>query len=161
MRWHFGKGGVWGGIVRWHGRTDARVVKCQGGRFPVLFEGGERRVRPRFHLFVSYASQQNEGAWCVQDIFAWPHGWKDSPSLDLTQAVRNVTGCVSVWISWSQTDLRWKLVTCGRPVYLVVAEFSNCVLWPITIWLMVILWVIMLWFHSWRVDAILGCGYGI
>ena len=62
MRWHFGKGGVWGGIVRWHGRTDARVVKCQGGRFPVLFKGGERRVRPRFHLFVSYASQQNEGA---------------------------------------------------------------------------------------------------
>ena len=56
---------------------------------------------------------------------------------------------------------RYKLVTCVRSVYQVVAEFSTFVLWPLTIWLMVILWVIMLWFHSWGIDAILGYGYGI
>ena len=83
----------------------------------------------------------------VFKIFLRCRGWKDFPSLDLTQAVRNVTGCGSVWISRSQNDLRWELVTCGRPVHLVVAEFSTYVLWPLTIWLMVILWVIMLWFH--------------
>ena len=27
----------------------------------------------------------------------------------------------------------WLLVTCGSPVYLVVAEFSTCVLWPLMI----------------------------
>ena len=36
-------------------------------------------MRPRFHLFVSNANQQNEGAGCVQDIFAWPQGQKVSP----------------------------------------------------------------------------------
>ena len=50
------------GIVRWHSRKDGRVVKWQGGRFPVLFKGGGRRVTPSFHLFVSDANQQNEGA---------------------------------------------------------------------------------------------------
>ena len=29
----------------------------------------------------------------------------------------------------------------------MVAEFSTYVLWPLTIWLMVVLWVVMLWFH--------------
>ena len=37
--------------------------------------------------------------------------------------------------------LRLKLVICGSPVYLMVAEFSNCILWPLTIGLMVILLV--------------------
>ena len=75
------------------------VVRWQGGRFPVLFKGGGRRLRPRFHLFVSDANQQNEVV-CVQDIFAWLQGWKDSSSLDLqTQTVRNVAGCGSVWNS--------------------------------------------------------------
>ena len=46
--------------MRWHSGTDARVVKWQGERFSVLFKGGRRRVRPRFHLFVSVANQQNE-----------------------------------------------------------------------------------------------------
>ena len=39
------------------------------GRFPVLFKGGGRRVRLRFHLFVSDANQRDEGG-CVQDILA-------------------------------------------------------------------------------------------
>ena len=84
-------------------------------------------------------------------------------SVDLTQAVRNVAGCGSVWNLWSQTDLRWKLcilrwklVTCGSPVYLLVAEFSTCVLWSLSIGLTLILLVIMVWFHLWGVDAILG-----
>ena len=49
-----------GGVVRWYSGKDGRVVKWQGGRFPVLFKGGGRRVRPRFHLLVSDANQQNE-----------------------------------------------------------------------------------------------------
>ena len=36
--------------------------RWQGRRFPVLFTGRGRRVRPRFHLFVSDANQRNEGA---------------------------------------------------------------------------------------------------
>ena len=67
------------GIERWHGKKDGRVARCQGGRFAVLFKGGRRRVRPRFHLFVSDANQQNERAWCVQDILARLQEWKDSP----------------------------------------------------------------------------------
>ena len=67
------------GIERWHGKKDGRVARCQGGRFAVLFKCGRRRVRPRFHLFVSDANQQNERAWCVQDILAWLQEWKDSP----------------------------------------------------------------------------------
>ena len=51
MSWKFGKDEGGGGLVRW-----------QGGRFPVLFNSGGRRVRPRFHLFVSDANQRNEGA---------------------------------------------------------------------------------------------------
>ena len=51
----------------------------QGGRFLVLFEGGRRRVGPRFHLFFSNVNQRNEGAGCVQDFLALPQGWKDSP----------------------------------------------------------------------------------
>ena len=37
-------------------------MRWQGGRFLVSFKGGECKVRPRFHLFVSDANQQNEGA---------------------------------------------------------------------------------------------------
>ena len=89
-------------------------------------------------------------------------------SVDLTQTVRNVAGCGSVWNSWLQTDLRWKLcilrwqlVTCGSPVYLVVVEFSTCVLWSLSVGLTLILLVIMVWFHSWGIDAILGNRYRI
>ena len=76
VRWQFGKGGR---VVRWQGRKDGRVVRWQGGRFLVSFKGEGCRVRLRFHLFVSDVNQQNEGAGCVQDIFAWPQEWKDSP----------------------------------------------------------------------------------
>ena len=58
----FGKNGRRGGVVRWQGRKEGRVVRWQGGRFPVLFKTGGRRVRPRFHLFISDANQRNEGA---------------------------------------------------------------------------------------------------
>ena len=53
------KGGRGG--VKLQGEKDGRVARWQGGRFPVLFKDGGRRVRPRFHLFVSDANQQNEG----------------------------------------------------------------------------------------------------
>ena len=45
----------------------------------VLFEGEGRRMSPTFHLFISDVNQGNEGPGCVQDILAWPHGWRDSP----------------------------------------------------------------------------------
>ena len=38
---------------RWQGGKDGRVVKWQGKRFLVLFEGGGHRGSSRFHLFVS------------------------------------------------------------------------------------------------------------
>ena len=87
VRWQGGKGGI---TVRWHCRRDGkvvrwqfgkggRVVRWQGGRFLVSFKGEGCRVRLRFHLFVSDVNQQNEGAGCVQDIFAWSQEWKDSP----------------------------------------------------------------------------------
>ena len=75
VRWQVGKGGR---VVRWQGGKRERVVKWQGGRFLVLLEGGGRRVSPRFNLFVSDVNQRNE-AECVQDILAWPQGWKYSP----------------------------------------------------------------------------------
>ena len=49
-----------GGVVRWHSGTGARAVKWQGERLSVLFKCGRRRVRPRFHLFISDPNQQNE-----------------------------------------------------------------------------------------------------
>ena len=57
-------------MVRWQGGKGETVVMSQGGTLLVLFKCGGHRVRPRFHLFVSNANQQNEGAGCVQDIFA-------------------------------------------------------------------------------------------
>ena len=36
-------------------------MKWEGGRFLVLFKGGENRVSPRFCLFVSDVNQGNEG----------------------------------------------------------------------------------------------------
>ena len=36
-------------------------------------------MSPRFHLFVSYVNQGNEGVGWVQDLLAWLQGWKDSP----------------------------------------------------------------------------------
>ena len=56
--------------MRWQGGKYERIVRWQGGRFPVLFKGEGRRVRLRFHFFVSDANQRNEGEGCVQDILA-------------------------------------------------------------------------------------------
>ena len=52
-------------------------MKWQGERFLVVFNGGECRVTPRFHLFVSDADQLNDGAGWVQDDFAWPQILKE------------------------------------------------------------------------------------
>ena len=58
----------------------------------------------------------------------------------------------------------WLLVTCVCPVCLV-DEFSPCVLWPLIIELMLVLltffWMVIMVLLLWRVDAILGNGYGI
>ena len=65
--------------MRWQGREDGRVARWQGGRSLVLFNGGGRRVRPIFHLFVSHANHRNEEPGFVQDSFAWLQERKDSP----------------------------------------------------------------------------------
>ena len=68
VSWQVGKGGR---LVRWQGGNNGRVVRWQGGRFLISFEGGKRKVSPRFHVFVSGVNQQNEEAGCLQDILAW------------------------------------------------------------------------------------------
>ena len=45
----------------WQGGKGGRVVRCEGGRFLVLFKDGEHWVSPRFYLFVSNVNQGNEG----------------------------------------------------------------------------------------------------
>ena len=47
-----------GGVVTWQGKKDGRVMRWQGGSFPVLFKGGEHRVESRFHFFFSDANQK-------------------------------------------------------------------------------------------------------
>ena len=49
------------------------------GRLLVIIKGWERRMAPKFHLFVSDVDQRNKGAGWVQDYLAWPERWKDSP----------------------------------------------------------------------------------
>ena len=46
--------------MRWQGGEGRRVVRSEGGRFLVLFKGGECRVTPRFYLFVSDLNQGKE-----------------------------------------------------------------------------------------------------
>ena len=46
-----------------------RVVRWEGGRFLVLFNGRGCKVSPRFHLFVS-VSQGKELADWIQDFLA-------------------------------------------------------------------------------------------
>ena len=62
VRWQLGKVGRGRGVAREQGKKDGRVVRWQGGGFPVLFKGGGCRVRPRFNPFVSDGNQQNEEA---------------------------------------------------------------------------------------------------
>ena len=59
MRCEDGKDGR---VMRWQCGKDGRMVKWEGGRFLVLFKGGEHRVSPRFCLFVSDVNQGNKGA---------------------------------------------------------------------------------------------------
>ena len=58
MRWERWKNNE---VARWERRESGEVVRWQGGRFLVLFKGGEYRVRQRFYLFVSDVNQGNEG----------------------------------------------------------------------------------------------------
>ena len=53
-------------------------------------------------------------------------------------------------LSWSAACL---LVTCIIPVYLVVDEFSPCVLWPLMIGLMV---VMLTFFHMVSMILLIG-----
>ena len=52
---------MWKGneVVRWERRESGEY---EGGRFLVLFKGGEDRMSPRFYLFVSDINQDNKGA---------------------------------------------------------------------------------------------------
>ena len=76
VRWQGGEGGR---VVGWQGGEGGRVVRLEGGEFLVLFKGGECRVTPRFHLFVSDVNQGKEKAGWIQDFLVWPQEWKDSP----------------------------------------------------------------------------------
>ena len=63
-RWEVGEVGRW---ERWKGNVVGRwerrgVVRWEGGKFLVLFKGGEHRVSPRFYHFVSDVNQGNKGA---------------------------------------------------------------------------------------------------
>ena len=44
------------------------MVRLEGGGFLVLFKGGECRVTPRFHLFISDVNQGKEKAGWIQDF---------------------------------------------------------------------------------------------
>ena len=46
--------------VQSHASNGEDWVRWEGGRFLVLFKGGEHRVSPRFDLFVSDVNQGNE-----------------------------------------------------------------------------------------------------
>ena len=58
MRLEGGKGGR---VMRSQVGKGGRVMRWEGGRFLVLFKGGEYRVSPRFYLFVSDVNQRNKG----------------------------------------------------------------------------------------------------
>ena len=152
---------------RWEGSEVAIWERCvQEGSKIARQERWESSEVARWKIpcFIQVWGTQGETKISSFYFWCWSTKWKsmmcsryfcvaagmEKFSLDLTQAVRNVAGCGNVWNSWSQTDLRWKLcilrwklVTCSSAVYLVIAEFSTCVLWPLTIGLTVILLVIM------------------
>ena len=62
------KGGEGGNVMRLEGGEGRRVVRLQGGEFLVLFKGGECRVTPRFHTFISDVNHSNEKAGWIQDF---------------------------------------------------------------------------------------------
>ena len=53
--------------MRWQGEEGVIVVRLGGGEFLVLFKGGECKVIPRFHLFVSDVNQGKEKVGWIQD----------------------------------------------------------------------------------------------
>ena len=71
-RWEVGEVGRW---ERWKGNE---VARWEGGRFLVLFKGGEHRVSPRFYLFVSDINQGNKGAVRCQS--REQRGWVEDSS---------------------------------------------------------------------------------
>ena len=58
--------------MRWQGGEGGRVVRLEGGGFLVMSKGGECRVTPRFHSFVSDINQGKEKAGWIQDLLVWP-----------------------------------------------------------------------------------------
>ena len=46
--------------MTWEGGKGGRMVRWEGGRFLVLFKGGEHGVSPRFYLSVSDVNQGNK-----------------------------------------------------------------------------------------------------
>ena len=58
MSWEGEEGGK---VVRWQGRKGGRMVRQKGGRYLVLFKSERHNMSPRFNLFVSDVSQENEG----------------------------------------------------------------------------------------------------
>ena len=57
-------------VARWERWVSSEEARLE---IPGFIQGWRRRVRPKFHLFVSDVNQQNEGVW-IQDILASPQG---------------------------------------------------------------------------------------
>ena len=97
VRWQGGKGGR---ILRWHVGRGGRVVRRQGGKgWRVSRWQGflcYSRVSQRFHLFVSDVNQWNKSNRMGSRCSCVVAGMKKLP-LDLTQVVKNMVGCGSVW----------------------------------------------------------------
>ena len=63
-------------VARWERWESSEVARWE---VPGFIRGWRTQGESKFYLFISDVNQQNEGAGCVQDILAWPQGWKDSP----------------------------------------------------------------------------------
>ena len=68
-----------GWLVVWRRKSCLGLAEITSFVFLALFKNWGRRVRPRFHLFVSDVNQGIKYAEWVQDFLAWPQGWKDPP----------------------------------------------------------------------------------
>ena len=73
------EGGKGGRVARSEGGEGGRVVRSECEGFLVLFKGGECRVTPIFHIFVSDVNHRKGKAGWIQDFLVWPQEWKDSP----------------------------------------------------------------------------------
>ena len=61
----------------WRRKSCLGLAEITSFVFLALFKDWGRRVRPRFHLFVSDVNQGIKDAEWVQDFLAWPHGLKE------------------------------------------------------------------------------------